>query len=76
MLEIYQQYQSVMDPTSPWFILLLLWTLVWKGFALWKAARRGEKVWYVVILVLNTIGILEILYLFAFSKKSKEGQQK
>lgn len=50
-------------------IAILLWSLVWKGFALWRAARRGEKGWFVALLVINTLGILEILYLFVFSRK-------
>ncbi len=54
-----------------WFWLLLIWSLIWKGLALWKAARLGSKVWFVVLLVVNTVGILEILYLYAFSKKQK-----
>ncbi len=54
-----------------WFWLLLIWSLIWKGLALWKAARLGSKVWFVILLVVNTVGILEILYLYAFSKKQK-----
>ncbi|MGC9599639.1 MAG: DUF5652 family protein [Minisyncoccia bacterium] len=50
-------------------ILLIIWSLIWKGLALWKSAREGSKVWFVVFLVVNTIGILEILYLYVFSKK-------
>ena len=50
--------------------LLIAWSLVWKGMALWRAARRGAKVWFVVFLVVNTLGILEILYLYVFSKKA------
>lgn len=53
------------------FFLVVLWSLVWKGMALWQAARKGDKVWFVVLLVLNTAGILDILYLYVFSKKSK-----
>ena len=45
-------------------ILLLVWSLVWKGLALWRAAKRGEKIWFVVFLLVNTLGILEIIYLF------------
>ena len=41
---------------------LLLWSLVWKGLALWHAARREEKVWYIVLLLVNTAGILEIIF--------------
>jgi len=51
-------------------IILLIWAIFWKGFALWKSARRGEKFWFIALLILNTFGILEILYLFVFSEKS------
>jgi len=52
-------------------ILLLsaLWVLPWKGVALWKAAGNGHKKWFIVILILNTLAILEIVYIFFFSKK-------
>ncbi len=50
--------------------LIIIWSLIWKGIALWKAARNGQKVWYVVMLIVNTVGILEILYIFVFAKKT------
>jgi hypothetical protein len=43
--------------------LIVIWTLVWKGLALWRAARAGQTGWFVVLLVVNTLGILEIVYL-------------
>ncbi len=48
-------------------ILLVVWTLVWKGLALWKSARRGDKAWFIALLIVNTVGALEILYLLVFS---------
>jgi len=51
------------------FVALILWSLLWKGIALWKAARNEDKAWYVVLLIFNTVGILELLYIFVFSKK-------
>ena len=45
-------------------VILLVWSLVWKGLALWRAAKRGDKIWFVVLLIVNTVGILEIIYLF------------
>ena len=53
------------------FVILMLWALVWKGIALWKAARNADKVWFIVLLIVNTIGILEIIYIYIFSKKSR-----
>jgi methionyl-tRNA synthetase len=52
-------------------VVVALWTIVWKGWALWTAARRHEKKWFVVLLVVNTLGILEIIYLFFLNKRKK-----
>ncbi len=54
------------------FILLVVWSITWKGLALWKSARLSDKWWFIALLVINTIGILEILYLFIFSKRNKK----
>ncbi len=50
---------------------LMLWTIPWKGVALWKAAKNGHTGWFVAILLLNTLAILEIIYILGFSKKRK-----
>jgi len=52
--------------------LLLVWVLVWKGLALWRAGRRNETAWFVALLVLNTLGILEIIYYFLIAKSDKK----
>lgn len=55
------------------FFALTFWALIWKGFALWRAANNQQKKWFIVLLILNTFGILEIVYLFYFAKpKDKE----
>lgn len=51
--------------------VLVIWSLIWKGVALWKAARNSHKVWYIVMLIVNTAGILEIIYILGFSKKGQ-----
>lgn len=53
------------------FLLILVWSIFWKGLALWATARKGEKIWFLVFLVVNTIGILEIIYLFVVTKEGK-----
>ena len=47
-------------------LVTLVWVLVLKGLALWYAARAGQKWWFVALLVINTLGILEIVYLLFF----------
>jgi len=54
--------------------LLLLWVIAWKGYALWLAARRGEKWWFIALLIINTAGILEIIYIF-FVAKNKDTKE-
>jgi hypothetical protein len=49
---------------GPMLVLLVLWSIFWKGLALWHSGRRGEPWWFVILLVVNTAGILEIVYLF------------
>jgi hypothetical protein len=51
-----------------WLLFLVVWSLFWKGLALWHAGRRGNAWWFVIMLVINSIGILEIIYLFAVLK--------
>ncbi len=53
-------------------ILIALWTIPWKGIALWKSARLNQKIWFIVILIINLAGILAILYIFIFSKIKKK----
>ncbi|MBI3075101.1 MAG: hypothetical protein HYY92_02755 [Parcubacteria group bacterium] len=53
-------------------IVLLLWVLPWKGYALWTAAKRSEKWWFVALLLINTLAILDIFYLFFIAKKKDE----
>ncbi len=50
-------------------IVLLFWSLFWKGYALWKAAGLRQKYWFIVILILNTFGILDIIYIFTVARK-------
>ncbi len=50
-----------------WFALV--WSMVWKGIALWKAGRNGHLGWYIAMFIVNTAGILEIVYVFAFGRR-------
>ena len=59
----------------PWFALLIVvWVLPWKGLALWKAAKKSDKFWFIVLLVLNTFALLEILYIFWISKEESRSK--
>ncbi len=58
--------------TLIFLVILAIWSVPWKGIALWKAARNKSLAWFVVLFIVNTAGILEILYIFVFSKRGKD----
>lgn len=49
-------------------LVLAVWTLPWKGYALWIAARNKHKYWFIALLIINTVAILEIIYIFAVGR--------
>jgi len=56
------------------FFLLLAWDLFWKGIGLWRASKNNQNYWFVAMLLVNTLGILPIIYLRFFQKKQPESK--
>lgn len=58
-------------------LIALLWVVSIKGYALWHAAKRNEKWWFIALLIINTFGILELVYIIFFAKLwPRKGVQK
>ncbi len=55
------------------FLALVIWTLVWKSVSLWRSARRGQRIWFGVLLVTNTLGILDAVYIFLVNRDKHVG---
>jgi len=68
MFDSFLNLNAGLGMSSPLILLILLWVLPWKGVALWKSAKNGHKKWFIALLLLNTLAILEIIYIFYFSK--------
>lgn len=64
--------ETILQTNPVLLAVLVIWSLLWKGPALWKAAHQNDKLWFIGLLVINTAGLLEILYLFFFSQKQKD----
>jgi len=56
-------------------VIVIIWSAVWKFLALWKSARKNHLVWFIVFAIVNTMGILEILYIYVFSEKRKKPEK-
>jgi hypothetical protein len=62
-----------MDASMPTWVLMLIlplviWEATWKAIALWKTGRNDQLGWFVAMLLLNTAGILPIVYLIWFQR--------
>ncbi len=61
---------------SSWFIpliiILAIWDMIWKIVAMWYASRDNQKMWYILLAIINSIGVLPILYLLVIRKGVKK----
>lgn len=57
-------------------IILVTWTILWKAYSVWNAAKHNHKKWFLTLLILNTIGILDIYYVFKVLKKDSNTVKK
>jgi len=71
-----------MDESTVWIVgviavlVLIIWETIWKAFGLWNSAKYGDKIWFVFMFILNTGGLLPLIYLLLktdfFKKKKKK----
>lgn len=63
---------TISDAQLTIIIILALWELLWKSIALWRAARFNQPVWFGLILILNTAGILPIIYVLITAARDSD----
>ena len=54
------------------FVVISVWEAIWTGLAMWRAAKKNHKLWFIIFLVVNILAIPEIIYLVVTRKKEKE----
>lgn len=54
------------------FAVLFIWSLVWKGIALWRAAHQAHRGWFIVLLATNSFGVLDLIYVFFVGRRQAE----
>lgn len=62
---------NLLNPNNPILYIIITWSIIWKGIALWYSARNKQLAWFIALLILNTVGILDIVYLVFFKKREK-----
>ncbi len=67
-----EQWQTFLQNNTWIVVLMSIWEVAWKGLALWRAGKNEAKIWFVAILVLNTVGIVPIAYLLIDRYKKRK----
>jgi len=67
-----EQFNALMNQPN-FFIAVMIWSFLWKGLALWKSANKRHLLWFVIMLVVNTLGLLEIAYFFFLNRWDIDG---
>jgi hypothetical protein len=60
---------SQFSALMPLILIAALWSAVWKLLALYRAGVNRSPGWFIALAIFNTLGILDILYIFVFGKK-------
>ena len=68
---LFNNFQPILNNPNI-FLPLIIWAVVWKGLALWRAARLKQVGWYIALIIINSFGLFEIIYLIVTRKKYKE----
>lgn len=50
--------------------VIIFWTFVWKIYSVWISAKNGHRIWFIFLVFFNTLGILDMIYIFFVLKKS------
>jgi hypothetical protein len=50
------------------YIPFLIWSIFWKGLALWKSANKKQLIWFILLLIVNTVGLMDIIYIFFLNR--------
>lgn len=61
-------YISSLMRQPQFYIPFLIWSIFWKGLALWKSAQKKQLIWFILLLIVNTVGLMEIMYIFFLNR--------
>ena len=56
-------------------MIAILWEATWKIIAMWKAGRNNHLAWYICIALINTVGILPIVYILMHRKNPIKNEE-
>lgn len=61
-------------------MIIVVWSVIWKGLALWNSSGKRDKPWFIIMYIFNTAGVLPLLYMIFktdfFNKKKPKKRRK
>lgn len=75
MINILQDKAMFMGQIAPWLMVIIpfiLMDLVLKALSMWRAARMNMTAWFVALFIVNSFGILPIIFLLITNTEYKK----
>ncbi|NOS67667.1 MAG: hypothetical protein HOO67_04870 [Candidatus Peribacteraceae bacterium] len=75
MIDIVQYKEMFMSQIAPWLIVIIpfiLIDLVLKALSMWRAARMNMTAWFIALFIVNSLGILPIIFLLLTNTEYKK----
>lgn len=72
--EVFAMWIHIPPELMAVIIVVTIWSSIWKAIAMWKSARNNQIVWFVCVLIFNTVGLLEIIYLAFFQRDRNDSK--
>ena len=63
-MEYLETFSSLVEKNPALIIGLSIYQAIWSMLGVWFAARKNHRVWFVVIALSNTLGLIEAIYLY------------
>lgn len=61
---------------QPFVVILMVADLILRGLALYRSAKKEQKYWFIALLIVNSIGILPLIYLLLEKKAAGVSHKK
>ena len=55
---------------NQWALMpIFVWDVTWRLLAMWRAVKENQKIWFVLFMIVNSVGLLPIIYLVFVAKE-------
>ncbi len=67
---------SFIEQNIAWLLPLIIGDSILRGYSLWKASQSSRKYWFIALFIVNSLGLLPLIYLIFIDRKKLTHEKK